>query len=148
MQHARHGRNYGKPYVHMPQFKNKGTDTRTGSAMNYVFAGFMVAVTKDTGASTEDQEKVTTAMLEKLDDGKGKLDMSKAEQLSSIVGHAQVVKAKKCSYVSYRLHEGHDDLARILNRAFLRAGKRQTDPPPPKPVSRDLRQKWLDTKSK
>ena len=124
----------------------KGTGKKVGSCANYVWAGFMVVLTNDEQVTKEDRDVVTKMMLERMDDGSGGLDMAQAAKLADGVGQASVATGAKCGYLNYRTQPGWEVADRALHRALLRIGKKQVDPPNPKPVSRELRKVLLDGK--
>ena len=119
--------------------KAKGTGTKVGSIKNFTFAGFMIGLSREPRLSEEQKAKITTEMLNRMGDGKGKLDLGKAAKLDDVVAQASMTKGAKVGYVNIRTHEGHEDLAKMLDAVMCAIGKRQWDSRAPCPVAKELR---------
>ena len=73
----------------------------------------------------------------------GEVDITKATELESVVAYAQVVKGKDVVYLNIRLQETQRALEQEMETLWASTGRRQWDPPPPKPVMQELR-KWRE----
>ena len=123
----------------------KGTKTKVGHGKNYCFFGLLEGLLK-AGAVAGTVEKEVEEILERLcSTGPKQVEVWQAHKLEEVVAYAQVTKGKNVIYLNIRLHDSHRDLERRLEETWAKLGDRQWDPPPPKPVMRDLR-KWRDDK--
>ena len=125
----------------------KGTQRRVGHCKNYTFMGLLMG-TQEMQMPKGVQEglvgKLRELLLMKCGNKDGEVDITKATELESVVAYAQVVKGKEVVYLNIRLQEPERALERELETLWASLGRRQWDPPPPKPVVRELR-KWRDT---
>jgi hypothetical protein len=122
----------------------KGKQQHTGHPKNYVMIGLVEALMQDKDATAEEQETAKTAVRDKVLTPDGKVDLAKAQNIGSIASFAQVTVTPKKGFISIALYPSAENQALMmaLDKAFLREGVRQWDPPPPKPVNKDLR-KWM-----
>ena len=131
---------FRKEYGKMCQ-QAKGTLTRVGHVKNYVLAGMFMAFKQDKQNTPEDQEEMERIIGKKLRDAEGTLQLKLAKDLDELVAHMQVVQAKKACYINLKLREGEGKkVEELLEKALAREGKRQWDPPAPKPVLRELKE--------
>ena len=124
----------------------KGTRTQVGPAKNYVFLGLAMGLTATPGkdaAGEECRDELKRVVLDRCGTSEGQIDMTKATELAEVVAHAQVTKGKDIVYLNIRLHEAFGGLWTLLEKELMKLGERQWDPPPPKPVMRDLR-RWRE----
>ena len=122
----------------------KGKAQHTGHPKNYVMIGLVEALMQDKDATPEEKENAKLTVRNKVLAPDGKVDLMKAQEIGSIASFAQVAVTPKKGFISIALHPSIENQALMvaLDKAFLREGARQWDPPPPKPVNKDLR-KWM-----
>ncbi len=122
----------------------KGKAQHTGHPKNYVMIGLVEALMQDKDATPEEKENAKLTVRNKVLAVDGKIDLMKAQEIGSIASFAQVTVTPKKGFISIALHPSIENQALMvaLDKAFLREGARQWDPPPPKPVNKDLR-KWM-----
>ena len=126
--------------------ENKGKGVDLGHQKNYIFAGFLMAMKTDKDLGPEGLAQVN-ALLEKMRDTKGDLNLARVKSICHLVAHCQVVRTKKKGFVNILLRGPEGELLmQHLDKAFNRDGKRQWDPTVPKPIHKDLKMAILDSK--
>ena len=120
--------------------KARGTGTNLGHQKNYVMMGIFLAYQADGDNSPKEKEVMEELLGTKLRNADKKLDIGNAKDLADIVAHCQVVKTKRKGFMNI-LMRGDKGVAafKLLEKALDREGHRQWDPPPPKPVHKDLK---------
>ena len=127
----------------------RGTKTTVGHVKNYVFAGMFMAYKKDKRNTTEVQEEMAALLGKRLRDEDGTLQLRRATRLEGLVAHCQVVQAKRACYVNLLLREGEGKkVEQLMERALARDGRRQLDPPMPRPVLRELKEAYLTARGR
>jgi len=117
----------------------KGTGTKVGSIKNYTFAGYMIALSREPRLGAEDRGAVAKEMLDRMSDGTGKLDLSKAVKLDDMVGQASVTKGAKVAYINVKMHDKQENLAAKLDGVLAAIGKSTWDTRSPEPVAKEIR---------
>ena len=117
-----------------------GTTTRVGHAKNYVFMGLAQAIVADESIKQEVRQQLLEVIVNFVNDGTGRIDLNKAAALGKVVAYASTAKGQDCLYLNFRLHEEFKALEGELEiEVWTKWGVRQFDPPPPKPVTRDIK---------
>ena len=118
----------------------KGSGTNIGHMKNYILMGLYQAYKADADNSPADKDTMERLVGAKVRNSDKRLSISLAKELAEMVSHCQVVKTKKKGFLNIHMRgtEGTQVMS-LLEAAFTREGKRQWDPPPPKPIHRDLK---------
>ena len=118
----------------------KGTSKVVGHVKNYVLAGMFMSYKRDPTNSVAEKERMEELIGKLLRDDSGKLDLENSKNLDRLVAHCQVIPGKKKSYVNLKMREGDgEEVDRMIEKALLREGARQWDPPPPRAVHKELK---------
>jgi hypothetical protein len=127
----------------------KGKPQHTGHPKNYVLIGLAEALIIDKDATPEEKEIARLTVRSKVIDAEGKVDLTKAQEIGAVASFCQVTITPKKGFINIALYPNAQNqiLMAALDKAFLREGIRQWDPPPPKPVNKDLRKWMLDQRS-
>ena len=119
----------------------KGTGKDLGHQKNYIFLGIYVAYRADKDNSPESKDFMENHLGTLLRNSDGRLDVARAKEISKYISFCQVVRTKKKGFINLAIREV-DQGPRILQElmtAMDRAGKRQWDPAPGRPVVRDIK---------
>ena len=72
--------------------------------------------------------------------GEGKVDVQMFQQISHMVTHIEVTGTKYASYITISVAGAQGEkVLNLLEEVWGKQGRRQTDPPPPKPIMKELR---------
>ena len=121
--------------------ESRGTKTNLGHMKNYVALGLALAYKAEKKGDPQATEAMENLLGPRVRNGEGKIDLLMARKLEDLVVHCQVTKTKKNSFVNLmgtQTTEGQLFL-RLLEAGLAKDGERQWDPPPPKPIHRDLK---------
>jgi len=71
------------------------------------------------------------------------IDLMMCKEIAYVASYCQVVQTPKKGFINRARFqsEENDKLMTALDRIWRKIGSRQYDPPPPKPVNKDIR-KW------
>ena len=120
----------------------KGTGKDLGHQKNYIFLGIYVAYRADRDNPTESKEFMENHVGKLMRNTEDKLDVAKAKEISKYISFCQVIRTKKKGFINLAVREEGQG-SRILQElmtAFDRAGKRQWDPAPGRPIVRDIKE--------
>ena len=119
----------------------RGTGRKMGGVKNYLLAAFFVAHQADARAEQAKKTELEEIIGKKVRNGEGKIDMSLFHLVAGMVTHIDVAAAKHANYITIGVTgtEGRRVLE-ILEETWGKQAKMQEDPPPPKPVLRELRE--------
>ena len=118
----------------------KGTGYRVGAVKNWLKAGFYVTYMEDSDATAEGNEAVKNLMGKYLLNADGRVDTKNFGNIAHMVTHVEVTQVRHAYYltVSVTGEEGQKALI-LLEDVWGKQAQRQTDPPPPKPILKELR---------
>ena len=113
-----------------------------GGVKNYVLLGLVNAYLMDGNSKKDDKKYMKEVVLKICADDKGDVIPTKVKLLHEIVAHASVVVVKKAekAYINLCVRESQERIKILFRTALDASGKRQWDPPPLKPRTRDLRE--------
>jgi hypothetical protein len=123
--------------------ESKGTKgSNVGGVKNYVLLGLVNAYLMDDDTTKEDKKYMKDVVLRICADGRGEVVPTKVKLLHEIVSHATVTVVKKAdkAYINLCVRGSQERIKILFRKALDAAGKRQWDPPPLKPRTRDLRE--------
>ncbi len=123
--------------------KQKGKAEHTGHPKNYALVGLVAALMNDPEATKEEKELANRVVYEKVCNSNKEVNLMMCKDVAHIVSFCQVVQTPKKGFVNIAFFpsEDNDNLMKTFDRIFRKIGARQYDPPPPKPVNKDIR-KW------
>jgi hypothetical protein len=123
--------------------KQKGKAEHTGHPKNYALVGLVAALMTDPEPTKEEKDLANKLVYEKVLNSNHEVNLMMCKEVTHIVSFCQVVQTPKKGFVNIAFFpsEDNDNLMKIFDRVFKRIGSRQYDPPPPKPVNKDIR-KW------
>ena len=92
--------------------------------------------------ATEENNNTMETMLGKLyRNDSGDLVMTRVKEAAHLVKHIEVAAGRGKSYITIAMAEGEGQrILQMLEAMWSRQGKRQVDPPPPKPVMKELKE--------
>jgi hypothetical protein len=124
--------------------KQKGKAEHTGHPKNYALVGLVAALMDDPEATKDEKELANKLVHAKVCNPSGEVNLMKCKDVANIVSFCQVVQTPKKGFVNIAFFpsEDNDNLEDTFDRIFRKIGSRQYDPPPPKPVNKDIR-KWV-----
>ena len=130
--------------------KMKGKEGNTGHPKNYAIIGLVEALLKDKDATVEEQEIATKLVRSKVLNSDDEINLNHAKEVQQVVSFCQVVMTPKKGYINIAFHPGPENelLMNAFDRLLRIIGKRQWDPPPPKPVNKDIRKWTADQRDK
>jgi hypothetical protein len=125
--------------------KQKGKAEHTGHPKNYALVGLVAALIEDPETTKEERAVANKLVHAKVCNSNQEVNLMMCKDVAHIVSYCQVVQTPKKGFVNIAFFqsEDNDNLAKIFDRIFLKIGSRQYDPPPPKPVNKDIR-KWVN----
>ena len=95
----------------------------------------------DTEVAAERKEEMRQLIGKFLVNADGQVDAANFEKAAHIVTHIEVTKAKYASYLTISVTgETGERVLQMLEEVWARQAKRQLDPPPPKPILKELRE--------
>jgi hypothetical protein len=123
--------------------KQKGKAEHTGHPKNYALVGLVAALMADPDVTKEEKDLANRLVHAKVSTSNQEVNLMKCKDVANIVSFCQVVQTPKKGFVNICMFqsEDNDNLMKIFDRIFQKIGSRQYDPPPPKPVNKDIR-KW------
>jgi hypothetical protein len=123
--------------------KQKGKAEHTGHPKNYALVGLVAALMDDPDVTKEEKDLANRLVHAKVSTSNQEVNLMKCKDVANIVSFCQVVQTPKKGFVNICMFqsEDNDNLMKIFDRIFQKIGSRQYDPPPPKPVNKDIR-KW------
>jgi hypothetical protein len=123
--------------------KLKGKAEHTGHPKNYAIVGLVEALLADP-AATKEEKDIAHLVRDKVSNQNDEVDLTMCKEVAYLASYCQVVSTPKKGFINIALFqsEDNDKLMTALDRCWRLIGKRQYDPPPPKPVNKDIR-KWL-----
>jgi hypothetical protein len=123
--------------------KQKGKAEHTGHPKNYALVGLVAALMNDPEATKEEKELANRLVYEKVCNSNKEVNLMMCKEVAHIVSFSQVVQTPKKGFVNIAFFQSvdNDNLMKTFDRIFTKIGSRQYDPPPPKPVNKDIR-KW------
>jgi hypothetical protein len=122
--------------------KQKGKTEHTGHPKNYAIVGLVEALIADTEA-TKEEKALAHAVRDQVSNNNDEVNLMCSKEVAYVASYCQVVQTPKKGFINIALFqsEDNDKLMAAFDRCWRKIGKRQYDPPPPKPVNKDLR-KW------
>ena len=107
--------------------------------------GLVSALIEDTEATKEEKELAHKLVHAKVCNSNQEVNLMMCKEVAHIASYCQVVQTPKKGFINIALFpsEDNDNLMTIFDRIFKKIGSRQWDPPPPKPVNKDIR-KWVN----
>ncbi len=78
------------------------------------------------------------------------IDLMMCKEVAHVACYCQVVQTPKQGFINIALFqsEDNDKLMAAFDRLWRKIGSRQYDPPPPKPVNKDIRKWAIDHKER
>ena len=121
--------------------KARGTGKQLGGVKNWLLLGFYWAFQEDKGVAQESKDLMRETMGKLIENEEGDPDVGKVMQLSHLVTHISVAEGRRASYITIAVSgkEG-EAVLELLEAAWKREGKRQTEAAPPKPVLKELKE--------
>ena len=109
---------------------------------NYVALGLYLAYKADTENTAENKKILETMVKSRCKNAEDKIELRNAKNLEDLVTYCQVTKTQNKCFINMNCTDTEDGkkFMELMANAFNREGKRQWDPPPPKPVHRDLKE--------
>ena len=119
----------------------RGTGKRVGAVKNWLMAAMYVTYLADEEVAPEKKEEMRQLMGRFLVNADGQVDVANFDKIAHTVTHIEVTKAKYASYLTISVTgETGERVLQLLEDVWARQGKRQLDPPPPKPILKELRE--------
>ena len=83
-------------------------------------------------------------VYDKVTNSNKEANLHMAKDVQHVCSFCQVVQTPKKGFINIAVFPGPDNelLMKAFDRIFTKIGARQWDPPPPKPVNKDIR-KWI-----
>jgi hypothetical protein len=122
----------------------RGKTTNTGHPKNYALIGLVAAMMEDEEATAEEKELANKLVFDKVINSNKDVNLQLAKEVQHVCSFCQVVQTPKKGFINIAVFPGPDNelLMKAFDRIFMKIGTRQWDPPPPKPVNKDIR-KWI-----
>jgi hypothetical protein len=129
--------------------QQKGKAEHTGHPKNYALVGLVEALIADPSA-TEEEKAAAHTVRNLVSNKEDEVDMNLSKEIAHIASYCQVVQTPRKGFINIALFqsEDNDKLMEAFDRVWRKIGKRQYDPPPPKPVNKDIRKWASDQKGK
>ena len=103
--------------------------------------GFYLAHQADPIVTAEDKTKMEDLVGKRYRGPDNKLTVEKILEAAHLVRHAEVAAGKGKSYITISMAKGEGEaVLEMLEKAWGKLGKVQVDPPPPKPVMKELKE--------
>ena len=131
--------------------KLKGTgDSSLGGLKNFVFLGLINALLQGDKVPEAERHVVREVAVRLSGDGHGQIDAKKVKELHTLVAYAQTVIIQKTpkAFLNVKVRPENELLKKTVMEALDKNGKRQYDPPPLKPRTKDLRSKLQERTGK
>ena len=118
-----------------------GKAEHTGHPKNYALVGLVEALLQDPEATKEEKEAAN--VIHRVSNHNDEIDLMMCKEIAYVASYCQVVQTPKKGFINRARFqsEENDKLMTALDRIWRKIGSRQYDPPPPKPVNKDIR-KW------
>ncbi len=108
----------------------------------------MEALLQDPEATKEEKD-VVNIIHRQVANQDDEVNLMLCKEIAHVASYCQVVQTPKKGFINITLFptEDNDILMAAFDRIWKNIGKRQWDPPPPKPVNKDIRKWALDQKN-
>ena len=112
-----------------------------GGAKNFVVLGLANAMLQDPVIPETERAMIRDTATRLSGDGKGSIDPKKVRELHVVVAYSQIVMVQKTNraYLNIKIRPEFKNVEEIMYEALTLNGKRQLDPPPLKPRTREIR---------
>jgi hypothetical protein len=129
--------------------KQKGKSEHTGHPKNYALIGLVEALIADI-AATKEEKALAHEVRNKVSNKDDEVDLMMCKEVAHVACYCQVVQTPKKGFINIALFqsEDNDKLMAAFDRLWRKIGSRQYDPPPPKPVNKDIRKWAIDHKER
>ena len=118
----------------------RGTGKKVGAVKNRLLMAMYLVHQADPQAQEVNKKKMEDLLGKLYRDGGGKLNITKVQEAAHLVKHIDVAAGRGKSYITIAMHDGVGaQVLEMLEAVWELQGQRQVDPPPPKPVMKELK---------